>query len=389
MSRSRPAEDGILTGYYARRRRSFEAQLTSRSEPQTDQSAAGFLRPTAAPRILFPESDMRSTAQDVLHYNQTTGPPSLPTPPSFTAAQAEARRRLESDRRAHRAARHAGEQPDPTQDLEAYLTRAESPVPLAAPSQSLVLALLHVFCHIEVAVGVDSGSSRSPSLPSTQVLNLRLSDPPYNPRDPSFLTRPALTTQDWNYLEGFHHALPQQVLEMCQRCKEKWFNMGLDHEGICGRCKRVDKNQGTHLYGAAKNMQPGDMPDLPDLSQTEEMVISRVHVSVEVCRVRGQQYKYSGHIVSFRRDTGRVYNTLPLLPRNLEVILLRPANTSGDPRLQRQLIHDFRVRRENVVRWLEYLRRNHPGYRDVEISQSAINLLPRRRRYSCGRNRSS
>jgi hypothetical protein len=121
------------------------------------------------------------------------------------------------------------------------------------------------------------------------------------------------------------------------------------------------------------------MPDLPELSQTEEMLIARVHVSVdsvEVCRVRGQQYKYSGHIVNFLRDTGRVYDTLPLLPRNLEVIILRPANTSGDPRLQRQFIRDFRVRRENVVRWLQYLRHNHPGYRDIEVSQATIDLLP-------------
>jgi hypothetical protein len=92
-------------------------------------------------------------------------------------------------------------------------------------------------------------------------------------------------------------------------------------------------------------MDPGDMPDLPVLTQVEEMLIARVHVFMEVRQVRGQQYKYKGHVVNFLRDTGRVYNKLPLLPSDLEVILLRPSNSSTDPRLNRQFIRDFRVRR--------------------------------------------
>ncbi|KAI8396355.1 hypothetical protein FOFC_20902 [Fusarium oxysporum] len=46
----------------------------------------------------------------------------------------------------------------------------------------------------------------------------------------------------------------------------------------------------------------------------EEMLIARVHVFVNVMQVRGQQYKYRGHIVHFLRDVGKVYSQLPLLP---------------------------------------------------------------------------
>jgi hypothetical protein len=117
--------------------------------------------------------------------------------------------------------------------------------------------------------------------------------------------------------------------------------------------------------------------DLPELTQVEEILVARVHVFVEVRQVRGQQYKYKGHILNFLRDTGRVYNTLPLLPQNLDIIiLLRPSNTAADPRLSRQLVRDLHVRRGVVSRWLHFLYQHHPGYSDIKISQEALDRLP-------------
>lgn len=37
-------------------------------------------------------------------------------------------------------------------------------------------------------------------------------------------------------------------------------------------------------------MDPGDAPDLPELTEIEEQLIARVHVAVQVRQVRGQQY---------------------------------------------------------------------------------------------------
>ena len=91
---------------------------------------------------------------------------------------------------------------------------------------------------------------------------------------------------------------------------------------------------------------------------------------------RGQQYKYTGHVINFLRDIGKVYRKLPLLPQDLEIVLLRPANSSANPRLQRQFIREFRVRREAVSVWLEYLRMNHSGYRDIEIDTEVLSQLP-------------
>jgi hypothetical protein len=96
-------------------------------------------------------------------------------------------------------------------------------------------------------------------------------------------------------------------------------------------------------------MDPSGVPDhLLVLTQVEEMLIARVHVFLEVRQIRGQQYKYIGHVINFLRDIGTVYRKLPLLPRDLEIVLLRPTNSSTNPRLQRQFARDFRVRRQAI-----------------------------------------
>ncbi|KAM4061343.1 ATP-dependent DNA helicase PIF1 [Hirsutella rhossiliensis] len=90
----------------------------------------------------------------------------------------------------------------------------------------------------------------------------------------------------------------------------------------------------------------------------EEMLIARVHVHVKVLQVRGAQYKYRGHVVHFLRNVGRLFEELPVLPEELDIVLLRPPNMEGDPRFQQQFARDFRS--------------HHPGYRDIVVPQGPV-----------------
>ena len=45
------------------------------------------------------------------------------------------------------------------------------------------------------------------------------------------------------------------------------------------------------LFSNANNLDPGAMPEhLPTLTEVEKIIIARVHVHLQVVRVRGQQY---------------------------------------------------------------------------------------------------
>ncbi|KJZ70452.1 hypothetical protein HIM_10154 [Hirsutella minnesotensis 3608] len=131
------------------------------------------------------------------------------------------------------------------------------------------------------------------------------------------------------------------------------------------------------FFSAENQLDFGLIPVfLPELTKVEEMLIAPVHVFVNVMQVRGQQYKYRGHIVHFLRDVGKVYRQLPLLPTELDVILLRPPNAGEHAHLNRQFRRQFRIRRRCLQQWLDFLSNNHPGYRDITVCQKRMSVLP-------------
>ncbi|KAM4062958.1 PIF1-like helicase [Hirsutella rhossiliensis] len=178
----------------------------------------------------------------------------------------------------------------------------------------------------------------------------------------------------------FYTALNDDKMHSCIRCQERWFDMKRNSLKICSRCISRDRKKGPnepYFFSAANNLDFGEVPsDLPDLTMVEEMLIARVHVHVKVLQVRGAQYKYRGHVVHFLRNVGRLFEELPVLPEELDVVLLRPPNMEGSPRFRQQFARDLRVRRSCLLAWLHYLQRHHRGYRDIVVSQNRLHRLP-------------
>ncbi|PWI63922.1 hypothetical protein PCL_03007 [Purpureocillium lilacinum] len=195
----------------------------------------------------------------------------------------------------------------------------------------------------------------------------------------SDLSHCPLSDRDNELLKKFWTELENDRMEHCTRCQETWFDMGLKN-GVCKRCIAKDKNKKEDepwFFSAENQLDFGSTPAfLPQLTKVEEMLIAPVHVFVNVMQVRGQQYKYRGHIAHFLRDVGKVYRQLPLLPPELDVILLRPPNAGEHAHLNRQFRRQFRVRRRCLQQWLDFLCDNHPGYRDITVCPNRMSALP-------------
>ncbi|SCV61241.1 unnamed protein product [Fusarium fujikuroi] len=187
--------------------------------------------------------------------------------------------------------------------------------------------------------------------------NAPVPDPPFVSND---LDAPCLSDQDQQHIANW-----QADMEYCPRCRTRWFNQRMQN-GICHSCE-------PYFWSRDNNLDPGGIPlELLELTQVEEMLISQVHVHVQVMAYRGQQYKYKGHVVNFLKDVGQVYRQLPLLPRELDVIVLRPRNQTAQPHMIRQFRGQFRVRQGHIRQWLEFLRANHPGYREIVIDEEHL-----------------
>jgi uncharacterized protein DUF6570 len=68
----------------------------------------------------------------------------------------------------------------------------------------------------------------------------------------------------------------------------------------------------------------------------------------------------------------KLYDTPPLLPHQVDLLLLRPNQSSDGQQVQRQFVKDFKVKRSNVVQWFQYLKVHSPTYRDINITSTLL-----------------
>ena len=82
------------------------------------------------------------------------------------------------------------------------------------------------------------------------------------------------------------------------------------------------------------------------------------------------QYGYSGHVINFPQDVKSFATTLPRLPSEIDILVVR--------REREQTHHDFHVRRRVVEEALTWLLANNIYYRKIGVSldQDALACLP-------------
>jgi ATP-dependent DNA helicase PIF1 len=164
------------------------------------------------------------------------------------------------------------------------------------------------------------------------------------------LASPAISTADWDLLQTWMRALDKQEMFYCQRCKELWFDLTITNR-VCQRCDTRDRGYDLpFLMSYENNMDPGPAPDLPELIDIEQMMIALVHISMHIAHIKGAQYRYKGHVMTFLRDVPDVVTVLPRLPQHCNMILIRPKQVLIDGQLPavgstRQFRRSFTVRR--------------------------------------------
>jgi len=160
------------------------------------------------------------------------------------------------------------------------------------------------------------------------------------------------------------------VMDLCDFCHEEWFDLKVEN-GKCENCRTGSKFQPSN------NMYPGDgAPHLPELTQMEEMLISPVHALVQLWQIRGGQTKYTGHTCNFPCENAVFHAKVPLLPEECDIIIM--CRTGIEVGTDETIYQDFRVHRQAIQQWLEYLILHHPTFqsRQVAIDYARLDQLP-------------
>jgi hypothetical protein len=193
----------------------------------------------------------------------------------------------------------------------------------------------------------------------------------------------------FQYGPGYHR-LSGLVLDPRGFFKAEELATGSDFLGSgCVECWQ-EISKGVMPIGALANglwTGTGQIRELADLTWIEEKLIARTHVSIQLqkCRLRRNlswdhfysQSRIKGHIVTFPMDPTTVLQRLPLpLARLSELIKVVFVSRREISHTEASALSFFLVRRNKVLRALQWLVCNNPLYAGVEIDDHAINNLP-------------
>ena len=171
-------------------------------------------------------------------------------------------------------------------------------------------------------------------------------------------------------MNNYHKTIAKWKQQHCCVCKEAHpynCNPKNPKEYKCPRCTAL-KN-GIN-YFANDFADPGSVPsELPTLTFMEEQLIARVEVNQYVYFRRSDTIASVGHCINFQQDPTEIAKTLPKLAKDISVLVIRKQNLKG-------VCQELKVRRHAVQKWLYWLKANHPQYKDLDICENNIKLLP-------------
>lgn len=201
------------------------------------------------------------------------------------------------------------------------------------------------------------------------------------------LQQMAITEEDHALIDEFHRQLAAVEIEFCEICNERWFDMKVNDDGICQRCRNHKPGE-VPRFTKINKLHPGPsiqklaveygLPIPEPLSQIEEMLISKVQCTMQVYSIKGGQNKYAGHCCNFVRHNANLLAKVPILPENLDILIVRPKPRNNEPIDNSLATHpSFHVNRKRMLDTLRVLEKSHPSYINQNIiDYEAINNLP-------------
>ena len=166
------------------------------------------------------------------------------------------------------------------------------------------------------------------------------------------------TLEDLN-VRIHNKALNSLNTKVCPKCGKGYYNVPF-HRNICKICHNAKKEKFT----AANAMDIGpSYPELEGLTLAERLMVTPLHVSAYIIRLRGGQFAISGHTMLFKHDINNVIMQLPRI--DLPIAILERVRTDGR-------CEHLKVRPEKVLRAIRLLKQINPAFETVIIDDSVF-----------------
>ncbi|KAJ7171045.1 hypothetical protein C8R46DRAFT_846864, partial [Mycena filopes] len=148
---------------------------------------------------------------------------------------------------------------------------------------------------------------------------------------------------------------------------------------ICVDCETYLSNGVVPKLALARHNWVGEVPEqLRGLTYAEGIMIARVRHNRCVVRVNTGRVRMSANAIMFAQPVLSIYLKLPPSKAELNEILAFVFTGSAAPTQEDFDRTPMLVRRQKVLEALEWLKLNHEGYKDLEISRENLMLYPER-----------
>ena len=142
---------------------------------------------------------------------------------------------------------------------------------------------------------------------------------------------------------------------------------------ICSNCQGCVRKEKIPRLALANGLWIGKVPDvLKDLSFVEKLLVARVCHTCAFVKVASGMRKMKVNIVAFESPVQKIYNKLPPPREDLDEALAILFTGPCKPTAEDFARMPFLVRRNAVIKALEWLKLNHVDYADLEISHSNV-----------------
>ena len=95
-------------------------------------------------------------------------------------------------------------------------------------------------------------------------------------------------------------------------------------------------------------------------------MLQRVSTFVPVVRLSKGQMGVKGHCCSFEQNVTHLYNELPWLPSDVELVTIIKKYKNDDKKIES---YAFSIRKTAVLNALQFLVDYHFGYKDITINE--------------------
>ncbi|KAJ7448100.1 hypothetical protein FB451DRAFT_1053952, partial [Mycena latifolia] len=148
---------------------------------------------------------------------------------------------------------------------------------------------------------------------------------------------------------------------------------------ICVDCETYLNNSVIPKNALVRHNWIGPVPEqLQDLTYAEGIMIARVRHNRCVVRVNSGRVRMSANAIMFSQPVLSILNKLPPSKNDMNEILAFVFTGSAAPTPEDFERTPMLVRKSKVVAALEWLKLNHEGYTDLEISQENLDSYAER-----------